>query len=194
MLVAPSMNLKQINTTALNFEAGQAALQLAIDELNSTKDSITKALSSSISRSPLAGPRLSVCRKLVHHSLCRLNSSLTYKEMDNLMAAMKDIEKCLFKLEEIDDMVVAIGGEDEMMMLMGVDEVKLGVEKAKELIVNSTWLFDRRDDFYSPFLEFDHDYSFDQNFLIGYKFLTGMYCLMYLVLALLFFFLIWRGK
>lgn len=192
-----SMNIKNQRPKQLNSSLSRAdfltSLQLAIDELNNTIASITKALSSSISSSPLAGPRLSVCQKSMHDSLSRLNGSLgllgfdsdveslTYEEMDYLWvwgkAFMDDVEECFLKLEEMDDMMVDMGGEDEKM-IMGVEEVKLGVVKAKKFILNSILLY---------------DYSFDHNFLIGYKFLIGMYFLIYLVLAFLYF-LMWNNK
>ncbi|PIN14418.1 hypothetical protein CDL12_12953 [Handroanthus impetiginosus] len=120
------------------------AIQVAINQLNNftfskTEDSL----------------RLSECRIWVHDSLSRLNKSLrmiidsnihslTYDEMDNMKAsilsAVSNASECLWTLEKIG--------------AMGVAEVKKGVEKAMDYMVNSVGLLSGREailnDFYNP--------------------------------------------
>ncbi|KAL8465032.1 hypothetical protein ACS0TY_034491 [Phlomoides rotata] len=191
-----------INNTALKSGPGPifiTSLIVAINQLNNTATSITKALSMNNS---IFGPRLSTCRKLVHDSLSRLNDSLatfgddsdieslSYVEMDELWAwakaSRRSVRVCLLTLE----------GDEKMV---GVEGVKMGVEKANKLIINSVSLFQRREDilfdFYNPFYSFDdyeYGYSYSNNFYFEYRILILLYSGIYLFIALLYF-LFWRG-
>lgn len=101
------------------------------------------------------------CRKLVHVSLSRLNESLATLGDESMhefgflaKASGRSARDCLLALDEKYD---AVDGGDEKV---GVEEVKVGMEKANKLIVNSITLLRKRGailfDFYNPFYE--HDY------------------------------------
>ncbi|KAL3640596.1 hypothetical protein CASFOL_015564 [Castilleja foliolosa] len=133
-----------INTTVLKLGPGpifSTSLQVAINQLHNVSISITKSTSSSSSfNNSLVGLRIFDCRAWVNDSLRRLNQSLsifgvdsnidawTYEEMDNTRAwsliAKDNAYKCYLALED-----VMVDGEEE-----GVEEVKLGVEKARKCI------------------------------------------------------------
>ncbi|KAG8379164.1 hypothetical protein BUALT_Bualt07G0059700 [Buddleja alternifolia] len=165
-----------VNATILKSKPGpifSASIKVSINELNNTTIFITKALYTSKTNDSLVGLRLYKCRTWANDSLSRLNESLsilgvdsdidslTYEEMDNMkalmMAAMRDAIKCLLALDEIDAMVV-----ESEEKIMGVEEVKLGMEKARKCMVNSIELLDGSEtvlsDFYNPFIEND-DYN-----------------------------------
>ncbi|KAI3454648.1 hypothetical protein Pfo_011311 [Paulownia fortunei] len=198
-----------ISSTALKSNPGpifSTSLQVAINELNNITISITKSLSSTTKNS-LVGPRLSKCRTWAHDSLSRLNESLsmlgvdsdveslTYVEMDNMkawtFAATSNAFKCFSALEEIIDGMV--DGDQERM---GVEGVKLGVEKARKYMVNSIGLLDGREsilfDFYNPFFENDGYYEYSY-FNFDYRFMVCLYSALYLFLALLYF-LFWNSS
>ncbi|KAL0355670.1 UNVERIFIED_CONTAM: hypothetical protein Sradi_4013900 [Sesamum radiatum] len=182
------------------------SLQVAINALdNIATISIPRALSFATNNS-LVRPRLFDCLAWVQDSSSRLNKSLgtlgvdsnvgwlTYEEMDNMNAwtlgATSNALKCFLALEEIDDDVVE--GEEKRR----VEEVKLGVEKARKYMVNSIWLLERREtilfDFYNPFIEDEESYVLPY-YNFDYRFLVSLYSGLYIFLALLYF-LFWRTK
>ncbi|KAK4437083.1 hypothetical protein Salat_0042200 [Sesamum alatum] len=182
------------------------SLQVAINELMIIANvSIPRALSSTTNDS-LTGPTLFQCLTWAQDSLSCLNESLctlgvdsdvrslTYEEMDDMNArtlgATFNAYKCFLALEEIDDVVEK--GEEKRR----VEEVKLGVEKARKYMVNSIWLLQRREtilfDFYNPYIEDDESYVLPY-YNFDYRFLVSLYFGLYLFLALLFF-LFWRTK
>ncbi|KAL0342616.1 UNVERIFIED_CONTAM: putative pectinesterase/pectinesterase inhibitor 26 [Sesamum calycinum] len=148
------------------------SVQVALNELETIAAiSIPRALSFATNNS-LVRPRLSDCLAWVQDSWSRMNKSLstlgvdsdvgllTYEEMDNMNAgtlgATSNALKCFLALEEIEDVVEE--GEEKRR----VEEVKLGVEKARKCMVNSIWLLQRREtilfDFYNPFIEDEESY------------------------------------
>ncbi|KAK4437079.1 hypothetical protein Salat_0041800 [Sesamum alatum] len=200
-----------INRTVLKSTPGpifSTSLQVAINELkNIANISIPRALSSTTTNNSLADSTLFKCLTWVQDSLSCLNKSLdtlgvdsnvgplTYEEMYNMnawtWAARSNAVKCFLALEEFDDVVEK--GEERRR----VEEVKLGVEKAKKYMINSIGLLQKREtilfDFYNPF--YNEEYS-DVNFFyynFDYMFLVYLYSGLYLFLALLFF-LFWSTK
>ncbi|KAK6117962.1 hypothetical protein DH2020_048299 [Rehmannia glutinosa] len=151
-----------MNSTVLESGPGpifSTSIRIAINQLNNVTISIHKVfhlghpsfeypltpLSQPGSNNSLVGPSLSKCQTWVNDSLSRLNESLTvlsvdsdiesltYEEMDNMktrnVAATGNVVKCLLELEDVID--VMVDGEEKM----GVEEVKLGVEKARKYMV-----------------------------------------------------------
>ncbi|GER49980.1 protein kinase superfamily protein [Striga asiatica] len=98
------------------------------------------------------------------------------------LAGMGGAFECLSALMEI--------GDVDLKERIGVEAVKIGVEKARECIVNSIELLDGREtilsDFYNPLHDLEY-YNFD------YAFVVCLYFGLYLFLALLYF-LFWRGN
>ncbi|PIN14420.1 hypothetical protein CDL12_12955 [Handroanthus impetiginosus] len=164
------------------------AIQVAINQINNITFSKTKG-----------SLRLPTCRTWVQDSLTTLNESLhtiidsgieslTYDEMDNvktgILRAVRNATKCLLALEKID--------------AMGVEEVKKGVKKARDYMVNSVGLLRAREailnDFYNPLIEDDYYYYYHISYYqFDNGFLVFLYCGLYLFIGLLYF-LFWRSN
>lgn len=167
-----------------------ASIRAAVDQLNATSISISKS------------PSLLECGKWASDSMSRLNESLsvlgaesyieslTYDELDDVMARVvgcaRGASKCLS----------GIGG--------GVEEVKMGVERARKIMVNGIGLLRSKeailDDFYGRFgvheYEGDYYYNYYDHYsyqYFDYGFLICFYCGLYLFLALLYL-LFWRSN
>lgn len=210
-LCRDSMSSIIANATALDSNPAQiftASLQLVADRLNRTTIAITKAARSN---SSIVGPRLSACQASVSDSLSRLSRSLELLGVDNffeswvyyveeqgvrdeIIAVRNNSGTCLWGLREIDD-------EGR-----GVEEVKLGVEKASRLAANFISLFDGRhsvlNDYYNRyyFVEnesnnflYNYYFYFDNFYGFDYPFMVCLFCVVYLFLGLLYF-LFWQGN
>ncbi|EYU35851.1 hypothetical protein ABFS82_09G037100 [Erythranthe guttata] len=186
-----SMSSKIPNPTLLEGDPSpifSASLQIAIDHLKNVSTNHIKDNDSPI------GQSLSRCGGWLHDSLSQLNESLTMLGVDSDIESLTYVEMNSIKGWAMDaaanalKCVLALDGEEK---LLGVEKVKIGVEKARKCMVNSIGLMEGRqsilNDFYNPVID-EGDLYFDlfsyQYF--EYKFLICLYSTLYLFLGFLY--------
>ncbi|KAL7098762.1 hypothetical protein ACP275_09G038500 [Erythranthe tilingii] len=186
-----SMSSKIPNPTLLEGDPSpifSASLQIAIDHLKNVSTNHIKDNDSPI------GQSLSKCGGWLRDSLSQLNESLAMLGVDSDIESLTYVEMNSIKGWAMDaaanalKCVLALDGEEK---LLGVEKMKIGVEKARKCMVNSIGLLEGRqsilNDFYNPVID-EGDVYFDlfsyQYF--EYKFLICLYSTVYLFLGFLY--------